>query len=289
MILITGATGNLGQELAKLLAQSKISARAMCQHKEDMTSFTAMGLEAVVGDFNDPVSLRKAMLGCERLFLVTPAIREQSVLLRLAIDMAIETRIRHIVKISAGDTNLDSRIAWAKAHAEGDHYLRSKPVAWTVLRATGFMINILESRKMIATGILPNPTEQGKVSWIDHRDISLVAKHVLTEDVHKHQRATYFLTGPEALSTNDVAGKLTHTLGYPVKSTPATLEDMRKALLHAGLDEWRIDSIIAQFEMVKGAHAVDVTEEVERITGYKPRTFQQFLEEFKDRFAVQLP
>ncbi|WP_111627906.1 hypothetical protein [Larkinella arboricola] len=138
-------------------------------------------------------------------------------------------------------------------------------------------------KNTISQGFLLNPTGEGKVSWIDHRDIALVAKHILTEDTH--HRATYFLTGPEALSTNDVARKFTKVLGFEVNSVPIAMEDMRNQLVHTGLDEWRIHSFMAQYDMVKGAYGVDVTEDVKRITGQNPRTLEQFIEEFKGEFS----
>lgn len=282
MILITGATGTIGQELSKLLAQSNIKARAMCQKKEELDQFIKMGLEAVVGNFNNPNSMKEAMQGCERLFLLAPAVPELSRYLKLAIDVAIEANIKHIVKLSVGDANLDSKIAWAKGNTEGDHYLRSKSTNWTILRPTGFMINLIEAKKAISNGVIPNPTANGKVSWIDHRDIARVAKSVLTED--SHNKAIYYLTGPEALSLNDIASILTQVLGFEVKSIPTTSADMQKTFLNAGLDKWRVSSLLEQYEMVKRAYALDVTEDVERITGNKPNTFQQFAQEFRNQW-----
>lgn len=282
MILITGATGTIGQELCKLLAQSNIQARAMCRKEEQLAQFTDMGLEAVIGDFDNPESLKNAMQGCERLFLLTTA-PNQFKHYKMGIDIALETNVKHIVKISAADANIQSDVLWAKENAQGDHYLRSKNIGWTILKPTGFMQNFLEAKRGIAKGILPSIKLNGSVACIDIRDIAQVAKVVLTEV--NHNGAMYFITGPEIISYKDAAEKLTKALGYEVKNVAITTDDMRKRLEAVGLEDWRIDSIIAQ-EVVKNGFSVDVTEEVKRLTGQEPISFEQFATDFKNQFAI---
>jgi uncharacterized protein YbjT (DUF2867 family) len=282
MILITGATGSIGLELCKLLAQSNIKVRAMCRKEEQLAQFTEMGLEAVIGDFDNPESLKKAMQGCERLFLLTTA-PNQLKHYKIGIDIAIETNVKHIVKISAADANINSDVLWAKENAQGDHYLRSKNINWTILKPTGFMQNFLEAKRGIAKGFLPSINPNGSVAYIDIRDIVRVVKIVLTEE--NHNGAMYFLTSPEIISYKDAAEKLTKGLGYEVKNSAISSDDMRKRLEAVGLEAWRIDSIIAQ-EVVKNGFSVDVTGEVKRLTGQTPISFEQFAEDYKKQFEV---
>lgn len=282
MILITGATGSIGQELCKLLAQLNIKARAMCRKEEQLAQFTEMGLEAVIGDFDNPESLKKAMEGCERLFLLTTA-PNQLKHYKIGIDIAIEANIKHIVKISAADANINSDVLWAKENALGDHYLRNKNIDWTILKPTGFMQNFLEAKRGIAKGILPSINPNGCVSYIDIRDIVHVARVVLTQE--NHYGAMYFLTGPAVISYKDAAEKLTNALGYEVKNVGVSVAIMRKRLEGAGLEDWRIDSIIAQ-EVVKNGFSVDVTGEVKRLTGQAAISFEQFAKDYKQQFEI---
>ncbi len=283
MILITGATGGIGQELCQLLAQAHVQAKAMCRRPEQVQHFKDMGLEAVLGDFEDPESLQHAMKGCERVFLLAAPSLRQAHHLRLAIDAAVEADIQHVVKISASDGNLGSPVPWARANTEGDHYLRSKKIGWTILRPTGFMQNFLESAHVISKGFLPYTTGEGRVSYIDSRDIALVAKSVLTENTHAN--ATYYLTGPEALSVKDIASRLSTGIGYEVRATPIPDNDMRKILQEAGLEEWRINAIFAQYSVIAGNYALDVIEEVKRLTGQNPRSFVQFAQDYKEHLT----
>ncbi len=283
MILITGATGGIGQELCKLLAQAHVGAKAMCRRPEQLQPFKDMGLDAILGDFDDPQSLQQAMTGCDKLFLLTAPSPRQAHHLHFAIDAAVETNIRHVVKISTADGNLGTAVVWARANAEGDHYLRSKKLSWTLLRPTGIMQNFLDSAHAISRGFLPYTTGEGRVSYIDSRDIALVAKAALTEETHTN--ATYYLTGPEALSIKDIAQHLSAGVGYEIRATPISTEDMHNRLQQAGLEEWRINAIFAQYSVIAGNYALDVTEEVKRLTGQNPRSFVQFAQDYKEQLT----
>ncbi|MCX6215299.1 SDR family oxidoreductase [Spirosoma sp.] len=278
MVLVTGATGQVGKELCRLLAQSHIPARAMCRHQEQFTQFTQIGLEAVQGDFGQPDQLRKAMQGCQQLFLLTPPVPQQAQWERLTIDLAVETGIQRIVRVSAADANLTTKVPWAKAHAEADHYLRSKPIDWTIIRPVAFMQNFLELAHPIARGILPHMTGDGQLSYIDSRDIAAVARQLLTQP--GHQGAVYFLTGPDSLSLGDIATCLTEVLGHPVRAIQLAVEDMREQLKSASLSDWYINGLIEQYALVAGGYDIDTTEEVKRLTGQPPRTFAQFARDY---------
>ncbi|TDQ06484.1 SDR family oxidoreductase [Pedobacter metabolipauper] len=282
MILITGATGSIGLELCKLLAQSNIKARAMCRKEAHLAQFIEMGLEAVIGDFDNPESLKKAMQGCKRLFLLTTA-PNQLKHYKIGIDIAIETNVKHIVKISAADANIQSDVLWAKENAQGDHYLRSKNIGWTILKPTGFMQNFLEAKRGIAKGILQSINPNGSIACIDIRDIALVARVVLTEE--NHNGAMYFLTGSEMVSYKDAAEKLSKAFGYNIKNVIVSSDDMRNRLEAVGVENWRVDSIIAQ-EVVKNGFSVDVTGEVKRLTGQTPISFEQFAKDYEKQFEV---
>ena len=282
MLFITGATGSIGRELCQLLAQTNKPARAMCRREDQLAHFRLLGLEAALADVEQPKSLRRAMQGCERMFLLTAPTSSHTQQEMTIIDAAVEAGITSIVRLSTADTNLSAKLSYAKSHAEIDHYVRSKPLAWTLLRPTGFMQNFLESAHPIANGLLPHMMGDGQLSYIDSRDIALVAKQVLTEE--GHQGATYYLTGSESLTVKQVAALFTHALGYEVNEMPSSEADMRRALGFAGLSDWHIDSLIEQFKTVAGGYEIDVTEEVQRLTRQPPRTFAQFVQDYKDQF-----
>ena len=283
MILVTGATGDIGGQLCELLKANDIPFRAMCRKQPQIDRFRDRGIEAVPGDFSDPSSLPSAMQDCDRLFLITPPSPEQVKWETRAIDAAKQAGIQYIVKISASDSNLASPVPWAKSHAEIDHYLRGSGVEWTILKPTAFMQNFLSLSRPIARGILPQVAGRGKVGYIDTRDVAQVAYRVLVEDHHK--RATYFLTGPEVLTMEEIAGQLSAVLGKKVRylNLPSTV--FRLMLRVSGLSGWFARGLVVQFaDVVAGGHAMDTNEEVARLANRPPRTFRDFAREHRDRF-----
>lgn len=284
MVLVTGATGGIGKELCRLLAQSHIPARAMCRSQEQLAQFTRIGLEAVQGDFGHADQIRKAMYGCQQLFLLTPPVPQQAEWERLTIDLAVETGIERIIRVSAADANLTTRVPWAKAHAEADHHLRSKPIDWTILRPVAFMQNFFESAHSIAQGVLPHITGEGQLSYIDSRDIAAVARQLLTQQ--GHQGAVYYLTGPDSLSAGDIAVCLTEALGHPVREVKLAVSAMREQLKSGGLSDWLINAMIEQFALVAGGYDIDTTEEVKRLTGQPARTFAQFARDYRPELGA---
>jgi uncharacterized protein YbjT (DUF2867 family) len=283
MIFVTGVTGTIGQELCKLLLEASVPFRAMCRGEEPARKLSAQGAQVVRGDFGDAESLRQAMPGCDRLFLLAPGVPEQEEWQRRAIDIALESGIQHVTRISAADSNLGTKVPWARAHAVGDHDLRSRAIRWTILRPTGFMQNALWFAPAISHGVFPYVTGEGRVSYIDARDIAAVAKRVLTEE--GHDGATYFLTGPEALAAVDIAAGLSASLDHSVEPVHLTEEDMVQRLRSAGLSEWNVAGLMAQYAVIAGGLAVDVTEEVRRLTGRAPLTFLDFAHDARAALA----
>jgi len=284
MILITGATGGIGSELCKLLADAAVPARAMYRKQEQLAQFTKMGIEAVKGDFEDTDSLKLAMQGCDQLFLLTQPSPNQESWEKTAIDLAVNAGIKNIVKISAGDANLSTEVPWARSHAKIDHYLRKSGIGWTIIRPSAFFQNFLKSAKVIAKGILPQVTGKGQACYIDLRDIALVAKHTLIEK--HHQGAVYYLTGNESLTMKDIAVNLSKATGCKIRFVNIPVFVMYISLMLSGVSKWMAKGLIEQFNgLVRGGYDMDVTEEVERITGRLPRTFLQFAKENKEKFV----
>jgi uncharacterized protein YbjT (DUF2867 family) len=213
-----------------------------------------------------------------RIRLTAPA-RETA-----AIDAAKRAGVGRIVKISASDCNVRSKIPWARAHALIDHHLRASGLDWTILMPTAFMQNFLWFTKPVAKGYLPLGAGKGSVSWIDSRDIARVAATVLTQD--GHSRATYFLTGPETFDITEAAVQLSTVTGHKVRYLDLPAPVFRTVLRLSGNSRWMAGGLIAQFsDMVAGHHDIDPTGEVERLTGQPPRDFASFLRDHRDAFA----
>ena len=284
-VLVTGATGPVGTELTRLIAASGRQARVMYRKAGQAERLRRMGLEPVPGDFDDPKSVEEAMRGSETLFLLSPGAPRQAEREKGAIDAAERAGVRRVVRVSAADSNLGAPVPWARAHAEIDAHLRGCGLAWTVLKPTAFMQNFLSMTRPISKGALPHIAREGRVGYVDTRDVAAVADRVLA-DPEGHEGATYLLTGPEALTMREVAARLSGATGRRVRYVNVPTPAFRLALKLAGVDDWLARGLIPQFrDVVAGGHAVNVTGEVARLAGRPPGSFADFARDHRAAFS----
>lgn len=173
---------------------------------------------------------------------------------------------------------------WAKHHALIDHHLRAAGIGWTILKPTAFMRNFLWFKDPIARGFLPQVAGSGSVSWVDTRDVARVAATVLVQD--GHDRATYFLTGPETLDMKETSIRLSKALGHKVRYLDLPSPLFRALLRLTGNSRWMAKGLVVQFaDVVAGHHDIDPTFEIERLTGQPPHSFTDFIQAHRAQFA----
>ena len=283
MILVTGATGNTGSELVRLLAEAGAPARALVRSPEKADSIERLGLEAALGDFEQPDTLDAAMTGCDHLFLLSPPSPHQPEQERNAIDAAKRAGVGHVVALSVLGSSPDASVAFGRWHGEIDRHLAESGLPHTLLLPSGFMQNFLASAQTVAEqGVLYGMTGDTRVSYIDTRDVAAVAARVLTSPGHEGK--AYALTGPEALSGDEVAERLSAATGRQVRYVDVPPDTFR-ALAGAGLPGWLVDRLVELNMMMAAGHAAGVTDEVATLLGRQPRTFEQFAAEHRAAFG----
>jgi len=282
MILITGASGNVGREVLRQVAQTGVQVRAAFQSANKAT--VPPGVEIAIVDFNQPETLRAAIRGVERVFLVGPPTAQLPALERKAIDVIAKSDVQHVVKLSA----MGGRDAiFTRQHAESEDYVQSLGVPYTFLRPNGFMQNLViyNAGPINATGAFYGSEGDGRVSQIDVRDVAAVAVKALTEDGHVSK--AYTLTGPEALTNAEIAELLSNVLGREIRFVNLAPEHLRPALLAAGVPEWSADALLDLQRLYREGKAAAVTQDVEKILGRKPASFADFLPDYRHAFEVQ--
>jgi len=222
--------------------------------------------------------LEAALDGVSTTLLVSPLDPHQVELQGNFIEAAKRAGQVHVVKISGLATALDFPMRCGRWHAQTEKQLEDSGLPFTHLRPPFFMQNILRFTPNIrASGELVGALDQGKVAMIDVADIAAVAATTLTTPGHAGK--AYTLTGPEALSYADVAGKLSGSLGRPIIYRNVTIAALRAALRASGMPDWHVD-IQVEFSLALGSgQASTVTDAVEAITGKAPRTLDQFISE----------
>lgn len=283
MILITGASGNVGREVVRQIAQTGVRVRAAYQSVSKAAAAPS-GVELVTMDYNQPETVRAALKGVERVFLVGPPASNLVALERKVVDEIKRSGARQIVKLSA----MGGRAAtFPRQHAESEDYIQSSGVIYTFLRPNGFMQNLVNySAGTINTqNAFYGCQGEGKVSHIDIRDIGAVAVKVLTESGHEGR--AYTLTGPAALTNAEIAQILSDDLGREIRYVDLPPAQFKQALLGAGLKEWDADALIDLQRLYREGGASAVTSDVERLLGRKPTSFEQFSRDHRQAFQAQ--
>ena len=283
MILITGASGNVGREVLRQIAQTGVHVRAAYQSVSKAAAAPS-GVELVTMDYNDPATVRAALKDVDRVFLVGPPSSNLLVLEGKAVDQIKRSGVKCLVKLSA----MGGRAAiFPRQHAESEDYIQSSGIAYTFLRPNGFMQNFVNynSATINTQNAFYGCQGEGKVSHIDIRDIGAVAVKVLTENGHEGK--AYTLTGPAAISDAEAAQILSDDLGREIRYVDLPPAQFKQALLGAGLKEWDVDALIDLQRLYREGGASAVTQDVERLLGRKPTSFEQFSRDYRQAFQAQ--
>jgi uncharacterized protein YbjT (DUF2867 family) len=288
VILVTGATGNVGGALVGRLSVTGVPARALVRSPSRGDDLRGFDCELAVGSYEDAASLREALAGVDRVFLVSPA-GPQMAEQELAVVRAVQADApsAHVVKLAAAgvDASGESPVRFLRLHQQVVAGLADSGLAHTVLAPSSFMQNLLmQAGSVQEQGVLRASVGDAPLSWVDVRDVAAVAAHVLTSD--GHEGATYTVTGPEALSYPQVAATMTRVLGRVVRAEDVPPEQTRAAMVGAGAPEWLADGLLELDGVIRSGAAGDVTEEVRKATGRPARSVEDFLGEHRAAFAA---
>ncbi|MBL0209815.1 MAG: SDR family oxidoreductase [Holophagaceae bacterium] len=283
MILITGSTGKVGQQLVAALKGKGAAFKALARSEASLESLKAQGVEAVKGDLGDQASLKTALQGVDKLFLLSSASHFDRLEIA-AIETAKAAGVKHVVKLSAQGVSADSSNPLFRAHARAERALEESGLAYTILRPTFFQQNWVAfySHAIKAGQPVYVNAGDGRMAWIDTRDIAAVAAAALTEP--GHEGLVYDLTGPEALGYADVAARLGKLLGREVAYVPVNDAAAFQAMKGMGMDDWYAYGMVTLNQGVRRGIAEPTTGTVELVTGAAPRTLDAFLQEHLGAF-----
>jgi uncharacterized protein YbjT (DUF2867 family) len=283
MILVTGASGNVGSEVLKQTVAAGLGIRAAYQSADKARS-VPRGVETVILDYQKPDTIRHALRGVDRIFLVGPPTANLPELEANVIDEARRAGMRHLVKLSA----LGGRKAvFPSLHRDSEERIEVSGVPYTFMRANGFMQNFVtyNGRTITSQSAFYGCQGDGAVSHIDIRDIAAAVVAVLSGSGHEGK--AYSLTGPEALTQKQVAEKLSTATGRTINYVDLPVADLRKAMLASGMPEWSADAVLDLTKLYRegGASLVDPT--VEQLVRRKRISFDQFAHDYATAFKSE--
>jgi uncharacterized protein YbjT (DUF2867 family) len=276
MILVTGATGNVGSELVRALAGMGQPVRALT--RGDGRASLPPGVEAVPGDLNDPASLRPALRGAAGVFLM-PGYADMPGILSEARQAGV-ARVVQLSGSSAGLDDMDNAIT--RYMTETEAAVRASGLPWTILRPAAFMSNTLGWVPQLRAGdVVRAPFASVRQAVTDPADIAAVAALALTADGHEGR--VYPVSGPEPLTPADRVAILGPVLGRPLRFE-AQPDDEARAEMSASMPAKYVDAFFRFYADGTLDESI-VWPTVHDLTGRPPRTFAQWAAAHAGAFA----
>lgn len=284
LITVTGSTGTIGSELVRLLSDAGVPTRAVL--RDVRKARPVPGVVWAQADLSDERLLEPALAGTTRLFLLTGNEPGFGEIQRGVVWAAEALGVRHVVKLSALGASDHSNSSIAREHWWAEQALQQTAMGWTLLRPHAFMQNWLGevAETVRAEGVIYSPIGDGRVPFIDARDIAEVALRVLL-DPEPHAGKKYVLTGGEAVGYAEVAAALSEATGKEIRYQPITMEEARERLEARGTPPELVDAMlaIAAYQRAGGPTST-VSDTVERLLGRPPRTIRDFARDYAQAF-----
>jgi NAD(P)H dehydrogenase (quinone) len=286
MIVVTGATGQLGRRIVERLLE-KMPANevaASVRHPHKALALAQAGVRVRYGNFAEPDSLATAFAGASQLLIVSSNAAafggDPLTQHRAAIVAAKTAGVRRVIYTSHMGAAASSAFPPMLTHAATEDMLRQSGVAWTALR-NGFYASTVPMLIGDATssGVL-NAPQDGKVSWTAHSDLAAAAVAILLQD-GRFEGATPPLTAAAALSLSDIAAILSELYGRPIERR--VIEDQAQAdrMVRRCVPSQAIDMTMALYEAARAGEFQRIDPTLATLIGRAPVTVREMLNELR--------
>jgi NAD(P)H dehydrogenase (quinone) len=284
VILVTGATGQVGYHLMEELADAGEQATAMVRVEARAADLPGSPGHVVASlDDPPPADLLRAF---DRVFLLSPAHEAQAELETIFIDALVAAGHRpHVVKMTVdGFQDPDCDVRFMRSHRQIAVHLDATGLPVTYLAPNLYMENLLEAADTVRDqGIIFAPAGQGRIGFIAASDVARAAARILTAP-GGHEGQIYVLTGPEALGYIDVAARLSAVFAREVGYEDLPEAQAKEQMQAGGLSPWQVDGNLELFDWIRNGGTDSVTSSVRDVTGDDPRALEDWLSEQRGAF-----
>ncbi len=277
MILVTGATGNVGRCVVAQARESGAAVRALIR-TPDKAGVLPGHVEIVQGDLSVPGTLPDALDGVTAAFLFAVPGSAPGV-----IEAARAKGVRRIVFLSSAAVRDDAGQqpdAIAAFHADIEHALEGSGLEWTFVRPGSLAVNALQWAPQVRGGTVFAPYPGATTAPVHERDVAAVAVRALTSD--EHIGAKLEVTGPQSLSQADQADVIGEVIGREVRIAEVPPAAARQQMVQY-IPEPVADALLAGWERSVG-RAATIRPTVQKVTGRAPRTFREWVSDHAAEF-----
>jgi uncharacterized protein YbjT (DUF2867 family) len=276
-ILVIGGTGHVGSEVVKELKKRDADVRVLVR-KPGVKSLP--GVEVVVGDLLDPVSIEKALQGVEKLYLLNAVTPDELTQGLIAYDLAKKLKLSHVVYHSVFRVEHFKDVPHFASKLAIESTIRAFDVPFTIIRPNYFFQNDASFKDLLTKmSVYPNPLGPIGISAVDIRDIAEAAAIALTSD--QHFGKTYNINGPAILSGPNAASIWSKVLGKEIKY-PGENMDAFETQMREKAPSWAAFDIRMMFQgyLERGFVAEDGDiATLTKLIGHAPRAYEDFARE----------
>ncbi|MFF2089092.1 SDR family oxidoreductase [Paenibacillus sp. NPDC058174] len=283
MILVTGATGNLGiaaiNHLLTKIEPENIT--ALARNRTKAASFEEKGVNIRLGEYDDINSLEKAMQGVDKVLLISS--NDQGKLLQQhknVVDAANKAGVNHLIYIGSAVKEFESSTlhTMLEPHFQTEDYIKESQIPYTILRNTIYAdaLPMFLGDNVFDTGIYL-PAGNARVPFALRRELGEAAANVSLQP--NHENKTYVLTGSQHYSFENLAEILSEISGKTVNYINADLKSFEETLRSAGVPEYAISALSGYVTDMREGRYTLLTNDLESILGRKPLSLKEGLKE----------
>lgn len=285
MILVTGATGNVGAAVVAELSAEREPVRAFIRDEKRARECLGAGVELARGDFEDTASIARALDGVDAVFLSSADHPNKVSHETAVIEAARAAGIHKIVKASTIGAGAGSPLPPFDWHGRIEDNLRASAIPSVVLHSYFYMTNLLASAESVRqTGKLFAPLGEARIAMIDPRDTGAVGAAALVTDGYDNKILD--LSGPESVTYEQIAGELSRAAGRTVEFVNIPDEAARQTFIQMGIPGWLIAHFDHLFPLLRSGVVAHPTDTVRAVTGRDPRSFATWARDHAAAFRV---
>jgi NAD(P)H dehydrogenase (quinone) len=273
LIGVTGATGRFGGRVARRVAAAGVDQRLLARDPSRAPELP--GAHAERASFENTEAVRSALTGVSTLLMVSASEHPDRLAQHLSfVDAAAAAGVRHVVYTSFAGAAPDCTFTLGRDHYGTEEHIRASGMAFTFLRDNlyaDFLVGMLGQ-----DGVIRGPAGDGRVAAVAMDDVADAAVAVLL-DPGPHAGGTYTLTGPEALTLDEVADNLGTALDRPVTYERETVEEAYASRASYGAARWQLDAWVSSYTAVANGELAEVTDDVQRLSGHPATSLAELL------------